>query len=172
MGNKEYLTVAEIGKKNGMTSRNVRRIIRELAETKNDSLVRKNKLDQWEVHHLLMPKFKRKRKAKEVYFALSFKTYKGYSPEDIELILKNVLDRIDDPNLEINYTIELRKANGQPHVHSYIRTSRKRTLYQTLELLFANLSYYESKIFDLEGWKQYITKDGSQINKLRKDEDI
>ena len=169
MNKKEYLSVSELGKQNGMTTRNVRRIIKELSESKNKHLVRKDKANRWEVHQLLKPKFKRKRSHKPKYFALSFKTYFNYKAEEISLILQNVFNRIDDPNLEIHYTIEKKKSNGQPHVHSFIKSSNKKMeLFRTLELLFANMSYHESKIFDLERWKQYITKDGSPIISLKK----
>lgn len=166
---KEYLRVAEIAKQKGMTTRNVRKIIEKLPKTKNDLLLRKNKFNQWEVHHLLLPNFTRKRSHKPKYFALSFKTYFNYKADEISKILENVFHRIDDSDLEINYTIENKKSNGQPHVHSFIKTKNKKNeLLRTLELLFANLSYYESKIFDLERWKQYITKDGSPIITLKK----
>ncbi|WP_417364474.1 hypothetical protein [Galbibacter sp.] len=169
MVEKEYLSVAEIAKQKGMTTRNVRRLITQLSETKNNNLLRKNKFNRWEIHHLLEPKFRRMRNRKQKYFALSFKTYKIYSQEDIKLILKNVFNKVDDPDLEINYTIENKKSNEQPHVHSFIKTNNKKNeLFRTLDLLFANMSYHESKIFDLERWKQYITKDGSPIITLKK----
>lgn len=169
MEKKEYLRVSEIAKLRGMTSRNVRKIITELSEFKNEDLLRKNKAGQWEVHHLLEPKFKRKRKFKQEYFALSFKTYKEYKSEEISKILERVFSDIDDPSLEIHYTIEKRKANGQPHVHSFIKTSnKKRELFKTLKLLFSNMSYHESKIFDLKQWQAYITKEGSPIISLKK----
>ncbi|NEV94169.1 hypothetical protein G3567_08435 [Psychroflexus sp. YR1-1] len=169
MEKKEYLRVSEIAKIKGMTSRNVRKIITELSEFKNEDLLRKNKAGQWEVHHLLEPKFKRKRNYKQKYFALSFKTYKEYKPKEISKILEHVFREIDDPSLEIHYTIEKRKANGQPHVHGYVKISnKKRELFKTLKLLFANMSYHESQIFDLNGWKKYITKEGCTIISLIK----
>ncbi|MEF3078499.1 hypothetical protein [Winogradskyella poriferorum] len=172
MVEKEYLSVSEIAKQKEMTTRNVRRIIKDLCKTKSKDLIRKNKLNQWEVHHLLKHNFKRRRKHRQQYFALSFQTYSSYTFKDLDNILKNVFDRIDDPKLEINYTKEKKKSNGKPHIHSFIKTSTKKNeLLRTLKLLCANLSYHESKIFDLKCWKSYITKDGGQIITLKKERD-
>ncbi|OMP30647.1 hypothetical protein [Mangrovimonas sp. DI 80] len=168
MANKEYLNVAQLSKESGMTTRHVRTIIKELSQSKSNDLIRKDKHNKWEVHHLLKSKFKRKRKSKQKYFALSFQTYSGYTPSEIKTILKSVFDRIDDVNLELHYTIEMKKSNNKPHVHSYVATTKKRELFQTLKLLFANLSYHESKIFDLTRWKGYMTKDGHSITTLKR----
>lgn len=169
MSKKEYLSVTEISKLNGMTTRNVRRIINELLETKNEYLLRKDKLNRWEVHQLLKPHFKRKRKRKQNYFGFSFDVYKNYTLNDIKKTLEFAFQYSNDPELEIHYTVENKKANGQPHVHSFIKsTNKKSEVLRTLKLLFAHLSYHESKIFDLERWKQYITKDGSPIITLKK----
>lgn len=168
---KEYLSVAEISKQRGMTTRNVRRIISELSETKNEELLRKDKNNKWEVHQLLKPQFKRQRNRKQQYFAFSIDANKNLTTNDIKQIMKHAFGQVDDEELEINYTIESKKTNGQLHVHSYIKSPNKKVeILKTLKLLFENLSYHESKIFDLERWKLYITKDGSPIITLKKDE--
>lgn len=170
MVKQEYLSVANIANQCNMTTRNVRRIINELSETKNKHLLHKDNYNRWQVHQLLKPKFKRQRNRKQPYFALSFKADKGYSSEDISKIIEYAFSQIDDHSLEINYVIEYKKANGQPHIHSYIKSMKKVEVLKILKLLFANLSFYESKIFDLPRWQQYITKEGSPIITLTKNE--
>ncbi len=168
MAKQEYLSVAEIAANCTMTTRNVRRIINELTETTNKHLLYKDNYNRWRVHQLLKSKFKRKRSIKQPYFALSFKADIGYSSRDITRIIEYAFSQIDDLGLEINYVIEFKKANGQPHVHSYIKSTKKAEVLKTLKFLFANFSFYESKIFDLPRWQQYITKDGNPIITLKK----
>ncbi|WP_338357157.1 hypothetical protein [Yeosuana marina] len=169
MNEKEYLSVAEIGMLNKMTTRNVRRIIGDLIKEKNELLIHKDNSNKWKVHQLLKNEFKRKRARKERYFALSFDAYRNYTVDDLHQIMEFVRDKINDPNLEINYTVERKKANGQPHVHSFIKvTNSKAEILKYLKLIFTGMSFHEQKVYDLERWKQYITKDGSPIINLKK----
>lgn len=169
MGKGEYLSVAEIGKQNNMTTRNVRRIIKELSLEKNKHLLYKDKFNRWQVHQLLKHQFKRKRVRKQHFFALSFDVYPNYTEEDIKRIMLFIFNQVDDSSLELNYTVESKKANGQPHVHCYIKcTNKKVEVLKNLKLMFSGMSFHEQKIFDLERWRAYITKDGSPIITLKK----
>lgn len=168
----EYLTVAELGKQNKMTTRNVRKIINELSEHKGEELLFKDKNRRWRVHQLLKHKFKRKRGKTERYFAFSFDVYSNYSENDIKNIMRYVFNQVDDQDLEINYIVEYKKANGQPHIHSYIKsTSKKVEVLKNLKLIFSEMSFHEQTVYDLERWKKYITKDGSPIITIKKEKD-
>ena len=168
MTTKEYLNVSEISKKCNMTARNVRKIITKLKVVKNENLLHKNQLDEWQIRHLLLPEFKRKRIKRDRYFALTIDPYYNYTPSEIDTIMSFIFScngAIED-NLEINYVIEQKKSNNQNHIHCYIKTNQKRKLMQCVKESFCKTSYHESDVFDLEGWKNYITKDGNPITTL------
>jgi NADH:ubiquinone oxidoreductase subunit C len=164
---KEYFTVSEISKKNNMTARNVRKIITRIKPSKGDELLHKDKLDQWQVHHLLLPEFKRKRNKVEKHYALTIDPCCDYSNKDIDEMMQFVFTQTGDENLEISYTIEKKKANNQNHIHCYIKSNQKRKLLQCVKLAFTKTNYYENDIYDLEGWVRYITKDGNPINTIK-----
>jgi NADH:ubiquinone oxidoreductase subunit C len=164
---REYLTVNSIAKTNEMTARNVRKIINKIKHRKSKDLLYKDKLDQWQVHHLLLPEFKRKRNKIEKHYALTIDPCCDYSNKDIDEIMQFVFTQTGDESLEINYTIEKKKANNQNHIHCYIKSTQKRKLLQSVKLAFTKTNYYENDIYDLEGWKRYITKDGNPINTIK-----
>jgi hypothetical protein len=75
---------------------------------------------------------------------------------------------MDSPNLEINYVIEGKKSNSHKHLHCYINNTQKQKLIESLRLGFSTLSYHEANIYDLQGWKNYITKTGNTITTIKK----
>lgn len=168
MVGKEYYSVNEISKRFQMTTRNVRRIIKLLRESKNEYMIHKDSLNRWKVHEILLNHFKRKRSIKEKYFALTIDPCSDYSVEDIKKIMRFIYENMDEQALEINYVVEAKKSNFQNHLHCYIKTKYKRKLIDILKLAFVKINYKESEIYDLARWKQYITKDGSPIIKLNK----
>lgn len=164
----EYLTVGEISKKCNMTARNVRKIITKLKVVKNENLLHKNQLDEWQIHHLLLPEFKRKRVKLDKYFALTIDPCYNYTTSEIDTIMSYIFSGNGsiDNGLEINYVVEQKKSNNQSHIHCYIKTNQKRKLMQSVKESFSHTSYHESDVFDLEGWKNYITKNGNPITTL------
>lgn len=78
-----------------------------------------------------------------------------------------VFDRTDVEELEIHYAIEPKKSNGQNHIHCYIKCTNKKALMSMLKLGFSNMSYFESIIYDLSGWRAYISKQ-AKITTLKK----
>ena len=108
-----------------------------------------------------------KKKVKSRYYALSVDLCRQYVEKDIHAVMQFVLDNMAGPNLEINYTIESKKANGQSHLHCYINCKQKRKLIENLQLGFSSISFKENDIYDLEGWKNYITKDGNPITTIK-----
>jgi hypothetical protein len=170
MQQNEYLKVKEISIKYNMSARNVRRIISKIAENYSEAMLYKDKNNQWLIHQLLIPKFKPKRVRKSnCYYALSIDPCYNYSETEIDEVMKFVFDQMSDNTLEINYVIEQKKANNQNHIHCYVKCSNKKKLMQCIRLGFSQVSYHQSPIFDLNGWKQYITKDNNEIKILKND---
>jgi len=68
MQKNEYLTVKDISQKYMMSTRNVRRIITTLENKCSDETLYKDKNNHWQVHHLLVCKFKPQRMRKNKYY--------------------------------------------------------------------------------------------------------
>lgn len=166
MTKSEYLTVVEISKLHKVTTRNVRRVVNELTEEKTEELIYKDANNRWMVHRLLLPKFKPQRITKQKYYALTIDPSSNYNSIEIDGVMRFVVDRMQNPNIEINYVVEQKKANGNNHIHCFINCNQKTKLIENLRLGFSNISYHQTEIFDLTGWKNYITKDGGQIKTL------
>jgi hypothetical protein len=169
MTEKEYYTVNEISKYYKSTSRNVRRIIYTLREESSENLLRKGSNDKWEIHQLLLPKFKPQRVRKSKHYALTICPNDNYSIKVINEMMRFICDNSSDSELEINYSIEASKTKDlHHHIHCYIKSDEKRELLKLIRESFYKIDYKEEKIYDLEGWKNYITKEGTQIITLNK----
>ena len=160
---KEYYQVNEICKLKKMTPRNVRAIIAKLDVDKSDYMVRKAKDGVWEIHHLMLPMFERQRQKGINYYALTIDPACKMTEKDINSIMGYVFKTTDDPNLEINYVVHTKIANGRNHIHAYVKTKQKRKLVSVINLCFSNSSYKLTDVFDLNGWVEYITRTGAQI---------
>lgn len=165
---KEYLTVTEIAKAEKITTRCVRNKIHKLISHNDyNSLIQKDLNGNWQIHRLLKKKFKPKRKKKSKYYALTIDFLKNFKYNDIKEIMNHIFQDLKIADLEINYVVEQKKSNGQNHVHLYTNCSKKRELIKKIRSCFSSVSYKESKIYDLQGWINYITKE-SKIIKLKK----
>jgi hypothetical protein len=167
MTNNEYLTVKDISRECKLTTRYIRKMITQLAEEKNHYLIHKDQNNKWAVHRLLLPKFQPKKKRTEKWYALSIDPIQNYSERDIDEVMKFISTNMADENLEIHYTVEQKKANGRNHIHCYINCKQKKKLIESVRLGFSQVSYHQQDIFDLEGWKNYITKDGATIKTIK-----
>lgn len=165
--NKEYLTASEISKEHKVSARYIRKLINEMLEEDKTNLIHKDNTNRWMVHRLLLPKFKSKRSKAKKYYALSIDPTANYDEEEIDKIMNFVVSNMADSPLEIHYTIERKKANGRNHIHCYIYCAQKKKLIENIRLGFSSVSYQQQEIFDLIGWKNYITKDGSTIKTLK-----
>jgi len=166
---KEYYTVTEISKSKKLSKRHIRNLIYQFKEEDNyNNLLIKDNNGNWLIHHLLVGKFKRLRKPKNKYYALTFDLGSYYTSKDINEIVQYVCNNSKDENLEFNYTIEGKKSNGQNHIHAYTNCKKKQELLRNFKIGFSKLGYVESDIYDLENWKNYITKDGNQIVTFKK----
>ena len=163
----EYLSVSEISKLYNVSRRNIRRIINKIVDVTNNNLLGKDNNGFWRVHRILLNKFKPQRVRKPTYYALTIDPCAYYSESDIDVIMQFIADNVGDDSIEINYSVEQKKANNQNHVHCYIKSGKKKKIVEMATLGFSSVSYKEAEIFDLEGWKNYITKDGSQIKTIK-----
>jgi hypothetical protein len=164
----EYLTVKEISRKVNMTMRNVRKIVSKLKNEKSESLIHKDKNNNWLIHHLLLPNFKRKRNKKESYYAITIDPSGDYTEKEIDEVFNYVVDKIDQTDLEFHYSIEKKIKDGKNHIHCFTNSIERKKLITALHLGFSKMSYFQSVIFDLDGWKNYITKTGTAIKMIKK----
>lgn len=163
----EYLDVKTISKETNQSARNVRRIIKKIENEVSPELLHQDKNNCWLVHHLLLARFKPQRIRTEKYYALSIDPCYNYSEIEINAILQFICENMKDDKLEINYVVEQKKANSQNHIHCYVKCESKRKLIENIRLGFSAVSYKQTPVFDLEGWKRYITKDGSTITTIK-----
>ena len=168
MQQNEYLTVKEISKKYDMSARNIRRIISNLTQDFGEKTLYKDKSHQWQVHRLIVEKFKPKRIRKNKYYALSIDPCDSYTKPTIEAIVKLVFEQMGGEMSELNYTIEQKKKNNLNHLHCFVKCTNKQKLIRNFRLEFSRISFRQSPVFDLNGWMDYITKDGCQIKTLKK----
>lgn len=166
MIDKEYLSVIEISKHQKVSTRQIRNIITRLAKEKSEELIYKDSTNRWMVHRLLLPKFQPQRILKQKYYALTIDPPINYSVADIDVIMSFVIGKMENPNVEINYLVERKKSNNKNHLHCFINCNQKKKLIENLRLGFSNLSYHQTEIYDLQGWKNYILKDGGQLKTL------
>lgn len=164
----EYYSVSEISKLNDMTARNIRKIIAGLQNDKNKSLLYKDANNAWRIHHLLLPNFKRKRTKVKKYHAITIDPVESYSMDEIIERLSQVARMLDDSSLEFNIIIEQKAANGLNHIHGYYHTAKKRALMNGLKFWFPSMSYHVTEVYDLEGWINYMTKNGDELITITK----
>lgn len=167
MSNNEYLTVKDISREFKLTTRHIRKLVAQLAEEKNHLLIHKDRMNKWAIHRLLLPTFQPKKKKTEKWYALSIDPIQYYSEKDIDEVMKFILVNMADENIEIHYTVEQKKANGRNHIHCFLNCNQKKKLIENVRLGFSQVSYHHQEVFDLEGWKSYITKDGATIKTLK-----
>jgi hypothetical protein len=167
----EYLTVNDISKHHQTTSRNVRRIIANMKADSNKLLLRKDNGDKWLIHQLLLPKFKPQRNRKPKYYALTIIPINNHTESEIKEMMQCIFDNSSDNDIEINYTVEVSKLydnHNHNHIHCYIKCKKKRELLDIIKTIFYDLNYKQSEIYDLDGWKKYITKENSSIITIKK----
>lgn len=163
----EYMSVKEISKNTMQTGRNVRRIIKRLEGEVPLELLHQDNNNVWKVHHLLLSRFKPQRIRTEKYYALSIDPCYNYSVNEIDSIMHFVLEQMSGITTELNYVIEKKAANNQNHLHCYVKCNNKKKLIQCIRLGFSKVSYCQTGIFDLAGWKNYISKNNNEIKLLK-----
>lgn len=167
MNEKEYLTVREVSIKTQQSCRNVRRIITRIESQVSKELLHKDYNGQWNIHHLILAKFKPQRVHQNKYYALSFDPSRHYSKKEIDEIMQYVVSQMGETQIELNYVVEGKKANEQNHLHCYVKCENKQKLIRCIRLAFSQVSYHQSGVFDLKGWQNYITKENQTITTLK-----
>lgn len=166
--NKDYNTVQDLSKRFMMGARNIRKIVDKLKSSVSSDLLGKDANGRWLIHNILASKFKPTRKLVQQYYALTIDPPSEFTEAEIHKVMQFVIDRMQGPTLEINYVIQKKKANGKKHLHCYINCKQRRKLLENLRLGFSNMGYKVTEINDLQGWKNYITRDGDKITTLKK----
>lgn len=162
-----YKTVVDVSKITEQSTRNVRRIISRIKDEVDSSLLFKDdQKSTWNIHKDLLSKFKPQRIRANKFYALTIDPCVNYSQKDLDEIIKYVIELMGDTRTEIHYVVEQKKANNQNHIHCFVKCSNKRKLIQNFRIAFSTVSYFQSAIYDLESWKNYITKENNQIKTL------
>ena len=165
---KEYYRVYEISKMNNITSRYVRSKVKELSDTNNyKNRITKDSEGQWLVHHLALENFKRKRKQKNPFYALTVDFTHEYSIKDIEQIIQFVCAQSSMDNFEFHYTIEKGGLKEKNHLHAFTNSKSKTELIKNLRLGFSEISYKILPVYDIEGWRNYMTKQDNKIKTIK-----
>jgi hypothetical protein len=167
MTEKEYLNVKEVSIRTQQSTRNIRRIIARIENEVSNELLYKNQDGQWNIHHLILSKFKPQRIREGKYYAISFDPSGNYSDKEIDEVMKFVIKQMGETKIEINYVVESKKANEKNHLHCFVRCQNKLKLIRCIRLAFSQVSYHQSGVFDLTGWKNYITKENKIITTLK-----
>ena len=167
MINENYLMVAEIAKKKRITAKTVRNKILKLIGVVADNMILKDKNNQYRVHNSLLPKFEPEKRHSIKYIAINVDPVTYFSKEDIHKTMIWLLDYVKLDKIEINFSIEAKKKNGRNHLHIYIKKNIAIKFLKALKFAYPEMSYYIVKVYDIEGWKSYISKE-SQIITLKK----
>ncbi len=168
----EYMTVWQISQHYKQSPRNVRKKALQLSKDKSGELVHKATNGEWQVHRLLLGQFKPQRITKEKCYALTIDPIVSMTEKEIDEIMRFVVRTVDNPNVEIQYTVEDSKIEenifkGKKHIHCVVNCSQRKKLLQAFRLGFSNMSYHENDIFEKNGWLAYITKNGTKIKTIK-----
>lgn len=149
---KEYYTTTEVAIKHNIDVKTVQKRIKELSKS---SLIEKDNSGRWLVHHLALPKFK---VAKESEFkAITIDTECDYSYKDLSEVIYNIFARMSG-EITLNFTIETKRKDAKPHIHCYLQTEHAKRFIEHLKH-FVDCDYLMKDVFDLDGWKSYISKE-------------
>jgi hypothetical protein len=163
----DYKTVVEVSKITEQSTRNVRRIISRIKDDVDSRYLFKDDNSVWNISKEILVKFKPQRIRANKFYALTIDPCVSYSKKDLHEIMKYVVELMGDTNTEIHYVVEQKKANNQNHIHCFVKCSNKRKLIQNFRIAFSTVSYLQSAIFDLESWKNYITKYNNNIKTIK-----
>jgi DNA-binding transcriptional regulator YhcF (GntR family) len=152
---KEYLTKRELALELKISTKTVQRRLDEINKQGSTKLIQKDSAGRWLIHRLAVPKFK-KAKEKE-YKAITIDTECDYSYKDLSEVIYYIFDKIRG-KLDLNYTIETKRKDAKPHIHCYLTKEQTKPFIDQLKLL-VDCDYKITDVFDLEGWRAYISKE-------------
>ncbi|MDO5989193.1 hypothetical protein Q4Q39_17450 [Flavivirga amylovorans] len=132
---KEYYSVSEVSKRMKLSGKQIRnRIIYYKESGKYKNLLIKDSNGRWQIHRMIITKFKPVRIRGKKYYALTVDPNYTYKESEIKIIMEYVVELLPIKGIEISYTIEKKKANGQNHIHLYTNCSNRKKLIKTLRV--------------------------------------
>lgn len=163
----DYLKVAEIAKEKNVTTKTVRNKIKKLIGLVGDNKIIKGTNDEYRIHRSILNKFEPLRVHQTKYTAVTINPVFNYSVEDLIKIMDWILELINEDELQVNYCIEQKKANGLNHLHIYIEKKICNKFLKSAKFALPKMSYYVSDVYDLNGWISYMSKE-TKIITLKK----
>ena len=159
---KEYYYTDEVARMLQCSVKTIIRRINDILIENEDTklIIKKDRV--WLIHSLAIPKFT---KETTKYHAITIDTVIDYNEKDLISVIKLVFDNYEG-ELELNYTIEAKNKNNKPHIHCYIPTTQLYRFKKAL-LRLVEFSYHIAPVYDLEGWRNYISKENN-ITTLKK----
>jgi hypothetical protein len=152
---KEYYNTQEVALELNVSTKTIQRKLKEINKQGGSSLIEKNSAGAWQIHRLAFPKFK-KAKEKE-YKAITIDTECDYSYKDLSEVIQKIFVRISG-QFTLKYSIETKRKDAKPHIHCYLPTQDIKRFMEQVKML-VDCDYKIKKAFDLEGWREYISKE-------------
>jgi hypothetical protein len=159
----EYLRVDDIAKQQKITMKTVRNKIQKLIGLVPNGKIIKDNNDNWRIHYSIKEMFKPERVHKLKYTAFTIDPVYNYSYEDLLKIVSWINGNINENDFELNFSIEPKKANNRLHLHFYFKKSVSGKFLKSAKLAFHDMNYHSTEIYDLDGWKNYISKENKII---------
>ncbi len=159
----DYLKVAEVAKEKKITKRTVRNKIQKLIGLVGDGKILKDKNNEYRIHKSILNKFEPLRVHQTKYTAITLDPIYKYTTEDLKKIMIWILELMK-VEVEINYTIEQKKANGQNHLHIYTAKEMSHKFLKCAKVAFPKMSFHLADVYDLDGWKSYMSKETIIMN--------
>ena len=164
MNSIEYLTVKEVSTITNQSNRNVIRLISTLIhKVQAKDIIRKKVGNSWLINKDIIKLFTPKRIRKNKYYALNIDPCYDYCEKDIHIMMNYALELMKIDNIEINYVVERKNANSQNHLHCFVKCNQQNKLEKSIKTAFSKTQIKKAPIFDLDGWKSYISKYNKNI---------
>lgn len=156
MQTKEYYNTNEVAKLFNISTKTVLRRLKEFNDESESKLITKDNTGNWLIHKLALPRFKPTTKEIQ-YTALTIDTEIDYNYKDLHKVVTDIFEIIKG-KVELNYSVELKVKDFKPHIHFYFPSDQFRKIFKELKTLL-DFSYRTTPVFDLQGWKDYISKE-------------
>lgn len=163
----DYMRVSDLAKEKKITMRTVRNKIQKLLGIVGDGKIIKDANEDWRIHKSIRDMFTPERVHKKRYTAITIDPVYNYTTEDLENIIRWIVEITDETELEINYTIEKKKANERNHIHLYMIKDFSSKFLRSSKIAFPVMSFHVVEVYDLLGWKNYIGKE-TKIKTIKK----
>ncbi len=163
---KEYYSTKEIAIKTKQTTRNIRYRIEKLKEELPPTMIYKDAVGSYQIHHLLLPQLAPKNTGTIKQYAMTFDILDNSTDEEI----KEKIDFITNSfhGVKMQYGIQL-KQSGMKHIHALVEGVSKSKFTQQIRLYFHDHTrVYVVGVYDKNGWLRYIGRDNTEIITINK----